>query len=518
MPISVKQYLEFSTTQLLTEGGDYRIGLDRLGGVNKYGCGPYPDDTLIALGSSTATTISAAGFAAADALRAKLARASNEAANRRYAQEYNRLRQALKTLCGIADRPGVDIVFAASGTDAHLIAAQLIDHAAASPLCAVMVEAAETGSGVAAALAGRHFSKRTALGATVIENAPLSERTVAVCTTAIRDANGYPRTAAAIDHDITRQVSSAIAAGQRVLLALTDVSKTGLIAPSPACAARLQQTYAGQLTVLVDACQCRIAPATLRAYLDCGYMVAITGSKFMTGPSFSGALFLPGCLSAVVPPLSLRNYSARAEWPEQWPQGDLSDVANSGLLLRWEAALVEMKAFYTLPEGRVQAFMQQCADAISQRLRNDDVFQMLPTQPLNRYPLRVDKTWDTVPSIFSFLLYRTGATRPHRVPLSREETLGIYLNLQRDMSADTITPQEGVSAEFAGARFQLGQPVLCGSEHDIPVSALRLCISARMVAAALAPAGIGQSAVIAQALAALDKIAWLIGNLHQSGN
>ncbi|MHB8849131.1 MAG: hypothetical protein ACYC43_11910 [Burkholderiales bacterium] len=516
MPNSVKKQKEFpSTAQFLTRGGDDRIRLDKPGGVNKYGCSPYPDDNLIALGSSTATTISAAGFAAADALRETLARAEDQPGNGRYVQEYERLREELKTLFGLTDRPGADIVFAASGTDAHLIAAQLIDHAAAAPLCAVMVDTAETGSGVAAALAGRHFSSRTALGATVIENAPLAERGVAVRVAAIRDANGYPRSAEAIDNDITAIVASAIAGGQRVLLTLTDVSKTGLIAPSPACAARLQQMYAGRLSVLVDACQCRIAPATLRAYLDCGYMVAITGSKFMTGPSFAGALFLPPGAPCGDIPLSLLNYSARAEWPESKQNGDLNDVANCGLLLRWEAALTEMRAFYALPEWRVRAFMQNCADAISHRLRNDDTFQLLPAQPLNRYPLPVEASWDTVPSIFSFLLYRRSSTSHHpRVPLSREETARIYLQLQRDMSADRTLPQEDVSAELAVRRFQLGQPVLCGSGHDIPVSALRLCVSARMVAAALSPSGIGESGVIAQALAALDKIAWLTGGLR----
>ena len=516
MPNSVKKHKEFpSTAQFLTGGGDDRIRLDKPGGVNKYGCSPYPDDNLVALGSSTATTVSAAGFAAADALRETLARAEDQPGNRRYAQEYARLREELKRLFGLADQPGADIVFAASGTDAHLIAAQLIDHAAAAPLCAVMVDTAETGSGVAAALAGRHFSRRTALGATVIENAPLTERGVAVRVAAIRDANGYPRSAAAIDSDITALVASVIAGGQRVLLTLTDVSKTGLIAPSPACAARLQQMYAGRLSVLVDACQCRIASATLRAYLDCGYMVAITGSKFMTGPSFAGALFLPPGAPCGDIPLSLLNYSARAEWPESQQNGDLNDVANCGLLLRWEAALTEMRAFYALPEWRVQAFMQKCADAISHRLQNDDTFQLLPTQPLNRSPLPVEASWDTVPSIFSFLLYRRSLIPHHpRVPLSREETVRIYLQLQRDMSADQTLPQEGVSAELAAQRFQLGQPVLCGSTHDIPVSALRLCVSARMVAAALSPSGIGEYGVIAQALAALDKIAWLTGGLR----
>ncbi|MHB1100056.1 MAG: hypothetical protein ACYCZR_10920, partial [Burkholderiales bacterium] len=58
------------TAKLLVEGGDARIAL--VSGVNEYGCGPYPDPELAEFGSSTASTISESGFAAADALRARL--------------------------------------------------------------------------------------------------------------------------------------------------------------------------------------------------------------------------------------------------------------------------------------------------------------------------------------------------------------------------------------------------------------------------------------------------------------
>ncbi|MHB1676583.1 MAG: hypothetical protein ACYCSS_03445 [Sulfuriferula sp.] len=511
MPFSFKTKIELpSVAQLLTDGGDVRIQLDRLDGVNKYGCRPYPDNSLIALGSSTASTISESGYAAAEKLRDRLPSVESEFGVAQYTRELGRLRHELKALCGISDLAKVDIVFAASGTDAHLIAAQLADHAAAAPLCAVMVEAAETGSGVSAALAGRHFSSRTALGAVVTEAAPLAERAIVVHVVSIRLANGSPRSNEEIDAEITEIVSAAIALGQRVLLTLVDVSKTGLIAPSPACVARLHQAYAGQMTVLVDACQFRIAPVTLRAYLQCGYMVAITGSKFLTGPSFSGALFLPTSAQHCGPlPSALLNYSARADWPEQRRHHGLNDVANYGLLLRWEAALTEMRAFYAIPEELVREFMQEFADAILHRLQNDSLFQLLPMTRLDRHPLPIAQNWDNVPSIFSFVLYHGGSNNGNRVPLSREETMRIYYGLQQAISTTENLFDGSGSAALLAQRFQLGQPVLCGSQDNLPVSALRLCVSARSVAAAT-QSGLGAAGVIAQALAALDKIALLI--------
>ncbi|MGZ3158455.1 MAG: hypothetical protein ACXU7H_05170, partial [Burkholderiaceae bacterium] len=61
-----------------------------------------------------------------------------------------------------------------------------------------------------------------------------------------------------------------------------------------------------------------------------------------------------------------------------------------------------------------------------------------------------------------------------------------------------------------GLRCQLGQPVACGSRNGIPVSALRLCASARLVVEGCAQHGKNASAVIQSALEALDKTAILI--------
>ncbi|WP_206047158.1 hypothetical protein, partial [Noviherbaspirillum denitrificans] len=106
------------TEQLLLDGGDARIALDATGMANKYGCAPLPDPGLLAFGSSTASSISAAGFSAADCLRENLHRAADvEPPAVTYTRELERIRQTLLRLCGVANLPGLDTVFAASGTD-----------------------------------------------------------------------------------------------------------------------------------------------------------------------------------------------------------------------------------------------------------------------------------------------------------------------------------------------------------------------------------------------------------------
>ena len=72
-------------------------------------------------GSSTASVISTQAYAAADAVRARL-RGETAA----YAREMERLRGELRALCGLAEAPEVDVIFAASGSDLHLLVRELI--------------------------------------------------------------------------------------------------------------------------------------------------------------------------------------------------------------------------------------------------------------------------------------------------------------------------------------------------------------------------------------------------------
>src|SRR5471030_1269145 len=84
-----------TTAALLVSGGDERIVLDAVSGQSRYGCSPVPDADMAALGSSTATNISAAAFAAADALRASCAdQLRSEPAHLVYAREIERQRRA----------------------------------------------------------------------------------------------------------------------------------------------------------------------------------------------------------------------------------------------------------------------------------------------------------------------------------------------------------------------------------------------------------------------------------------
>jgi hypothetical protein len=500
------------TAQLLTEGGDARIELDAVTGLNKYGCAPLPDTGMVALGSSTASIISERSFIAAEGLRTRLLASDPSVSSDYavYAAEMNRTRRELLSLCGISEGSGVDVVLAASGTDIHLIAAQAFSSGEKLQPLVIMVEANETGSGVAAALAGRHFSSHSALGETVTSGANIGHAAaIEVVSVALRDANGMARSDAAIDADFVTLASQAAEAGRRVLLILIDGSKTGAIAPTADCVLQLQQRYADRIDVMVDACQFRISPQTLRAYMQRDFMVALTGSKFVTGPTFCGALMIPPlCARRMrrhpIPP-ALRAYSSRADWPADWESAaGLDQAANFGLLLRWEAALAEIRTFRTLSDEQIANFLRTFGKAVQDKLQRSPLLDPLPLPSLARGSLAEADNWDHIASIHPFLLFYPNAAKG-RSALDRDQTLRVYQLLQADLSTRKMFGNDNAIARIVALRCQLGQPVACGHRDGVPVSALRVCASMRMITWACADGGRDAGLVIEQAISAVEK-------------
>ncbi len=478
--------------QLLTADGDARIALDTVSGLNAYGCPPYPDPELLDFASSTASVISTAGYHYAEQRRERLlVKLGSQSPAQVYASEMAHVRRELLHLCELPDP--TQVIFSPSGTDVHSIAAQYVGSGATLPARIVMIEANETGRGVTAALDGSRLAENSG------RYAPEA------ISVSVRLDDGLLRSPADIDKEVASLVNTAVAVGQRVLLILIDQSKTGLIAPSPRCVMALHHQFQDNLDVLVDACQFRIAPPTLHAYLQQGFMIALTGSKFLTGPSFSAALLLSKKTAKQLQqrpfPVALIPSSNRANWPLNWamPAG-IAQTANFGLLFRWEIALQELRLFRELPQTVIIRFLHAFAMTIKLRLNDDPLFEPLPVIKLDRQPLIAANNWDQLQTIFPFLLYHADV---ERTPLSAEETLQIYRQLPVNLHECVATP-------IAALRCQLGQPVVCGENNS--VSALRLCVSARLMVKAIADNDNGTT-VINDALAVLDKTARLIRSL-----
>lgn len=486
-----------SIESLLVSDGDARIALGG-DGTNVYGCPPAPDPGLLDFASSTASVISPGAFEAADALRTRLHGAlRGHGETNLYAEEMQRLRGELLELCGLDAAGGVDALFAASGTDLHRMFVELVAASGQNGLCVLGPEPAETGSGIHSALTGCDASNDGEEG---------GRCAIEATSLALRDAEGHPRDAADIDAEVEAKVAAAVGADRRVLLVLVDVSKTGLIAPSPACAIALRRRWPQAVEVLVDACQFRLATSTLRAYLEQGFSVALTGSKFVGGPSFSGAALIPRANAERLrgSPAGFRQYAVRAELPEDWTEAAALDEGVSfGRLLRWEAALHELRAFRELSVEAVANALRELTEIVDGRLRRDPSFEALSRPELDRSPLATGGEWDAQASIFPFLMF--GLAQGRR-PLDREQTRRVHELLQCDLGdrSDWL----GALGGFAVLRCRVGQPVACGRRDGVEVSALRLCFGARQLAEA-ASGEDGLLRVAGRAMSCLDKCARL---------
>ena len=444
------------TEDLLVAGGDERLVLDR--GVNRYGCAPRPDPELLDFASSTASVISSRGHAAAESLRRRLIQGiERRGAIRTYERALGRLQGELASLLGINDLPGLDILVSPSGTDLHALALAMCG--GGQGLTVLLPEAAETGSGVPAALAGP--------GLRMVH--PANGQGAELRYVPIRGADGLPRAASVVDAEFSALAEQAVDAGRKILLVVLDVSKTGLRAPSRQLAIELKSRFPDQITLLVDACQARLSRGSLRHWLEEGALVALTGSKFFAGPAFSGALLVPQD-SAARQPL----------WKEVLPLAD--SQPNFGLLLRWEAALAEMRPLFAIPEAAVAACLAEFSGAMLARLESETAFDPV----LAWHPPSGAREWDEVPGILPFRLRDAGG----RV-LGMEAVKAVYQSLPRDMSS--------LDASFSGLRCRLGQPVPCGTSG----AALRLCLSSRQIVSAIAAGSAGK--LITQANAILDK-------------
>lgn len=480
---------------LLVSGGDERLALDPQTGCNMYGYGPRPAASERALSSSTASSISGSAFAAVQHYhRYLLGESVARGETAVYQAECDGLRASLLDCIGCAASSGVEVLLSPSGTDLHLLATLLFRQPDA-PLFTLTLEPSETGSSVASAASGSHFMAHSPSGACRLPGSSITSG-ISNATFAVRDDAGCLRDEDDVEDDINARIAAAIESGHNCLVVVTDVSKTGLIAPRLDTVFRLRARYGDRIDFLIDGCQLRLTPETIRAYLAQGFALAITGSKFLGGPSFSGALFCPPSLAKrwrdrELPP-QMADYCAPAELPSGWrARQALPDRANFGLLLRWHAALHEWQALLAIPSSEIERTVRTFGKAVEDRLRHDGAFIPLATRSLDRHPLLPsgsDLSYDAIPTIFPFLLNRRNGIGT----LNAVETRHVFERVARG--------GPNVPA------IRLGQPVACGLRHGEKVAALRLCLSARLIVDASDREG-GLVAIINHAMKALDGVA-----------
>jgi hypothetical protein len=364
---------------LLAAGGDGRIWPDAVTGRNRYGTRTVPCDDEISFASTTASNVSAAGFAAADTELKRLFGVDGAYSSTSIDDCFATIRDRVARRFGSR---GTEVILAASGTDIELFALGLVAGLSRRPMTNILIAPEETGSGIPRAAAGCHFSEMTALGRTVVTNAVLdgiAGQRIDVRTVPIRNGAGQPRHESEIDAEVIALVEQELKRDRDVLLHVLDTSKTGLTAVSRRAARYVASLSPGRVRVLVDACQLRCSGDTVRRDIADGFLVAVTGSKFLAGPPFSGALLVPASFAeefAASPtiPAGLSDYTAIHDWPARLRERTrlkFGSHFNLGLGLRWIAALAQMDPLADIGEGLQLQIKRAFADLV--RARGDDL-------------------------------------------------------------------------------------------------------------------------------------------------
>jgi hypothetical protein len=467
--------------RLLSSGGDPRLTINPASGLNEYGCQPFPCPDTLSFSSSTATSISQrACDRAQNAREALMQSAIAVGIEAAFDQRIEAMRDELKACLGLS-RANAEVVFSPSGTDSQLQALFLTRALLGPALTTVVVAADQTGSGTVNTARGCHFSAETASGNRVRKGEPIEGLAHSVDSVALRlfDETGQARPQTASDSLVFGAVERSVASGSSVLLQVMDSSKFGWRAPSDQCLDEISARWPGRVQIVVDACQMRLGRARLRKYLDRGFMVLITGSKFFTGPPFSGALLVPSVLAGDLEAATdiasgLLEYNSRSDWPRNWPnlRSYFPIRSNFGQWLRWEAALEEIGAYYRVPDEFRLMALTTFGEEVERIIASSPSLRLLPPQQRSG-DTGADDEELAQRTIFSFVVRHGSSVR------SLDDCRALYRALARGAASPASADPEN-----AAKPCLIGQPVALGCDERHQAAALRISASARLVSEA----------------------------------
>ncbi|MBT8384571.1 MAG: hypothetical protein KJO83_02550 [Bacteroidia bacterium] len=470
------------TEYLLMSGGDLRLNIDELELLNKYGCRPFPRPEAFTFASSTATSVSNYAFDKTDKVRTILIQNSLKKGFKNTTFEFsellkNNLRKALKI------NDACQIIFSPSGTDSSLQIAAITQIISEKEITHVLVASDETGSGVPAALKGWHFENTTALNHPVKKGDKIEGfRDVDLIKIPLRDDNGNLKSSKILDEEVFAAISKTNELGRHIVLHAMDQSKLGYQSPSAKMIERLNSLDNLALQIIVDGSQLRLDPKDIQNYLNKGYIVTITGSKYFTGPPYSGALIVPHSISNSISnikktlPEGLNNYYNHSDWPTSWfCSMNLSDGFNYGSYMRWNAAIVEMDRYYKTPilyrNLGIEMFCNFVEDSINDASFLEPLFgdeNKINTYNSEEFGLRNIRT------IFPFFILK------NKEVLNIDNVKKLYVLLNSDIS-DQFEESSLEIIRLAAQKCHIGQAVNVKYANDIQSAVLRISLGARVI-------------------------------------
>jgi len=474
--------LAIPTEYLLMSGGDLRLNIDEFELLNKYGCRPFPRPEAFTFASSTATSISNFAYDKTDKARTILIQKSLKHGFKKTTVEFsellkNNLRKALK----INDE--CQIIFSPSGTDSSLQIAGITQILTNKEITHVLVASDETGSGVPAALKGLHFENTTALNIPIKKGDEIEGfRDVEVIEITLRDKKGDLKSSSQLDTEVFNAISKTNELGRHIVLHAMDQSKLGYQSPSEEMIHKLDTLNNLSMQIIVDGSQLRLDPKDIQNYLKQGYILTITGSKYFTGPPYSGALIIPKNVSKSIDavkkklPEGLNQYYNHTDWPSSWLCAkDLSDGFNYGSYMRWNAAIVEMDRYFKTPILYRNLGIEMFCNFIEESI-NDAVF----LEPLYEYETKIniynseEFGLRNIRTIFPFFIIKNNEV------LNIDEVKKLYVLLNSDLS-DQFKESSLEVIRLASQRCHVGQAVNVKYGNNIESAILRISLGARVI-------------------------------------
>jgi hypothetical protein len=468
-----------SAWELMSMGGDDRITIDEEIGYNMYGCKPYPAYS-IPYSSCTGNNISLPAYAYIQSYLNKI-RFDIENENLELKQvlknEFGVIRNKMRNFYEL--EPSTDIIFGPSGTDMEYMAIVIAEKPSKEGVHNIVLGANEVGSGIKYAAKAQFFSaitptkKEQKIGDYLEGFGHHSSAFIP-----IRSGLGKVYSDRQIIANFEKEIQFALSNNKKPLVHILHSTKTGLILPNWDSLLKLKNKYGESVEIIVDACQGRVSIYSINRYLSIGAMVLLTGSKFLSGPSFSGALLLPKFISERIKsidelPKGLAKFFGQAGLPIEWTTSDnpLYKFENIGLLLRWQAAIYEMNKIFRIPDHRLKYVIDCFNQSVNDMVADADYITLFDHEPNQEVPDYVySRSPFEIKTIRTILIKRKDDRH-----FSQEEAKIIHKALYTDIS--NIIDY----GDLTKTPIQLGQPVKISDVKEEYNATLRIALSSNLI-------------------------------------
>lgn len=470
------------TESLLMAGGDLRLNIDEIYLLNKYGCRPFPRPEAFTFASSTATSVSNFAFDKTDKVRSILIGNSLKNGFEKTTIEFSELlKNNLKKIFKLNNE--CEIIFSPSGTDSSLQIAAITQIISDKDITHVLVASDETGSGVPAALKGCHFENTTALNYPTKKGDKIDGfRDIDLIEIPFRDENGDLKSSEKLDIEVFEAIEKTNKLGRHVVLHAMDQSKLGYQSPSEKMIQKLNTLNNLSIQIIVDGSQLRLDPKDIQNYLNKNYIITITGSKYFTGPPYSGALILPKSVSKSIHsvknalPDGLTQYYNHSDWPKSWfCSNNLSNGYNYGSYMRWNAAIVEMERYYKTPVLYRNMGIEMFCNFVEDSIKDASFLEPLYDNEINTNTYKSKEFGiRSIRTIFPFFILKNNEV------LSINDVKKLYSLLNSDLSNHfKDAPLETI--RLAAQKCHIGQAVNVKYNNEIKSAILRISLGARVI-------------------------------------